>query len=112
MSAENTLKSLTEFCQSSSGDAAGQIWQGNSGTYCWNRGKTTADGTVNGVVRKLVGTDVSGRQIWAVAGSLKIAPSGDILRFTGVSKKLQKQLEQAHTVENTETDSVDAAVVA
>jgi len=109
MSAENTLKSLTNFCHSSSGDAAGQIWHGNSGTYCWNRGKTTADGTVNGVVRKLVATDISGKKIWVVAGSFKIAPSGDILRFTGVSKKLQKQLEQAHVAE---TATVDTAVLA
>lgn len=96
MSAENTLKSLTEFCQSSSGDAQGQIWQGNSGTYQWNQGKTTADGTINGVVRKLIAKDTAGKDIWVVAGSFKIAPNGTILRFTGVSKKLQKQLEQAH----------------
>lgn len=94
MSAENTLKSLTEFCQSCSGDA--RIWQGNSGTYQWNQGKTTANGTINGVVRKLIAKDTTGKDIWVVAGSFKIAPNGDILRFTGVSKQLQKQLEQAH----------------
>ena len=99
MSAENTLESLKRFCLASSGDKTEQIWQGNNGTYYWNRGKTAADGVVNGVVRKLVGTDVSGNQIWAVAGSFKISPTGAILRFTGLPSKLQKQLAQPIAVE-------------
>lgn len=90
MSAENTLNSLKQFCKANSGDE--QIWQGNTGTYYWNRGKTTTDSIVNGVVRKLVGTDVSGSKIWAVAGSFKLSPTGAILRFTGLPKKLQKEL--------------------
>lgn len=90
MSAEKIIESLKEFCIKSSGDAFGQIWHGNKATYHWNRGKTTADGTINGVVRKLAGIDSGGRQIWVVAGSLKIGPNGDILRFTGLPKKFQK----------------------
>lgn len=82
MSAEKTIDALKQFCFDSSGDTLGQTWQGNKATYHWNRGKTTADGTVNGVVRKLAGIDTSGRQIWVVAGSLKIAPNGDTLSRT------------------------------
>lgn len=89
MSAEKIIESLKEFCIESSGDTLGQIWHGNKATYHWNRGKTTADGTINGVVRKLAGTDTTGQKIWVVAGSLKIAPNGDILRFTGLPKKFQ-----------------------
>lgn len=89
MSAEKIIESLKEFCIKSSGDTLGQIWHGNKATYCWTQGKTTADGTVNGVVRKLVGVDASGRQIWVVAGSLKISAEGSILRFTGLPKKFQ-----------------------
>jgi hypothetical protein len=110
MSAENTLESLRRFCFESSGDASGQTWQGNAGTYQWTRGKTAADGIVNGVVRKLVGTDVSGSQIWAVAGSFKISPTGAILRFTGLPKKLQTQLTQPISVETREISTVPAVV--
>jgi len=110
MSAENTLESLKRFCELSTGDPAGQTWQGNNGTYHWNRGKTAADGIVNGVVRKLAGTDINGGQIWAVAGSFKISPTGAILRFTGLPKKLQTQLEQPISVETVETTVVTAVV--
>ena len=73
------------------------VWQGKSGIYQWNRGKTTANGTVNGVVRKLAGVDAGGKQIWAVAGSLKIAPTGEILRFTGLAKKVQVSIQKVIT---------------
>lgn len=76
-----------EFCKKNSGDE--QIWSGKSGTYFWNTGKTTADMVLNGVVRKLAGIDASGRKIWTVAGSFKIAENGTILRFTGLAKKDQ-----------------------
>jgi hypothetical protein len=86
MNAQNTIESLKKFCTQSSNDALGQTWQGKSGTYHWNRGRDTASGIVNGVVRKLAGIDVSGHQIWVVAGSFKIMPDGTITRFTGLSK--------------------------
>jgi hypothetical protein len=85
MSAINTLYSLEQFCQDSSGETS--RWQGNSAVYMWNEGKTTSEGIINGVVRKLAGTDASGKEIWVVAGSFKIAANGEILRFTGISKK-------------------------
>lgn len=90
MSAQNTLNNLESFCQTNSGSP--NSWQGKSGTYQWKRGKDTAIGLVNGVVRKLAGIDATGLQIWVVAGSFKIEPNGTILRFTGLPKDLQKQL--------------------
>lgn len=90
MSAEKIIESLKHFCVNSSGDPLGQTWQGNKATYQWNLGRTTEDGVVNGVVRKLESIEVSGRQIWVVAGSFKISPNGEILRFTGLPKKFQK----------------------
>ena len=93
MSADKTIEALKEFCTRNSGDALGQVWQGNKSTYHWNIGKVAATGIVNGVVRKLAGVDASGHQIWAVAGSFKIDPSGRILRFTGLPKKYQKEIE-------------------
>ena len=86
MSAINTLYSLEQFCRDSSG--LPYQWAGNSATYCWNEGKTTSEGIINGVVRKLVGVDTNGKEICVVAGSFKIAADGEILRFTGISKKL------------------------
>lgn len=91
MSVDKTIESIKEFCTKNSGDALGQTWHGNKATYHWNSGKLAADGTLNGVVRKLAGIDASGAQIWVVAGSFKISPTGQILRFTGLPKKLQTQ---------------------
>jgi hypothetical protein len=93
MSAEKTIESLKKFCVDNSGDTIGQTWHGNKSTYHWNTGKYAADGTLNGVVRKLAGVEASGSQIWVVAGSFKIASSGAILRFTGLPKKSQKAVE-------------------
>ena len=85
MNADLTINAIKQFCKDSSSDE--QIWNGNKSTYYWNIGKVTSIGIVNGVVRKLAGIDVSGKQIWAVAGSLKIMPDGKIARFTGMPKK-------------------------
>jgi hypothetical protein len=93
MNAQNTIESLKKFCTQSFNDPLGQIWKGKSGTYYWNIGRATSDGIINGVVRKLAGIDVSGHQIWVVAGSLKIMPDGSIVRFTGLSKKEWKLVE-------------------
>lgn len=90
-SAETTLKALRQYCRSKSGSE--NIWPGNSATYQWSLGKTTPDGVVNGVIRKLAGIDVSGNQIWVVAGSLKILPDGTLARFTGLPKKMQAEVK-------------------
>jgi hypothetical protein len=105
MDANATIEAVKKFCESSSGDP--QIWSGNNATYHWNIGKVTSQGIVNGVVRKLAGIDSgTGKQIWVVAGSLKISPTGEILRFTGLSKKFQPKIEVAQPV----TDEVKVTV--
>jgi len=86
------MQSLAQFCTESSGDS--QRWKGNKSTYHWNRGRDTASGEVNGVVRKLAGVDSTGFQIWVVAGSFKIATNGTILRFTGLTKENWRAVEQ------------------
>lgn len=91
MSAEYTLTQVKLWCIRQSKDE--QIWTNKGTTYHWNRGKDTVSGTVNGVVRKLAGIDPAGHQIWVVAGSLKIASNGQILRFTGIPRKIQKTFE-------------------
>jgi hypothetical protein len=87
MSAEHTLNAIKQFCELSSGDKLGQIWKGKSGTYHWNRGRTRADGVINGVVRKLDNIEPTGAEYWKLAGSLKILADGKITHFTGLSKK-------------------------
>ena len=89
--AEHTLTQLKLWCIAQSKDE--QIWTNKGTTYYWNRGKDTSTGLINGVVRKLVGRDAQGAQIWVVAGSLKINPNGTIARFTGIPSKVQKTFE-------------------
>lgn len=89
--AEYTLTQLKLWCIAQSKDE--QIWFNKDTTYQWNRGKDTATGLINGVVRKLAGIDPAGKQIWVVAGSLKINPNGTIARFTGIPSKVQKLFE-------------------
>jgi hypothetical protein len=108
MDANATIEAVKKFCESSSGDP--QIWSGNKATYQWNIGKVTEQGIVNGVVRKLAGIDVSGKQIWAVAGSLKIMPDGTIARFTGLPKKLQSKMTVAQPATVASAATVPAIV--
>jgi hypothetical protein len=91
MNAETTLIKVKQFCIADSGDE--QIWTNKGTTYYWNRGKDTPSGLVNGVVRKLAGTDATGTKIWVVAGSIKIDANGTILRWTGLPRKVQKTFE-------------------
>jgi hypothetical protein len=91
MNAEYTLTQLKLWCIAQSKDE--QIWVNKDTTYYWNRGKDTATGLINGVVRKLAGVDATGAKIWVVAGSFKIDPDGKILRFTGIPSKIQKTFE-------------------
>ena len=105
MNANSTIEAVKKFCESSSGDPF--TWSGNKSTYQWNIGKVTPQGVVNGVVRKLAGIDSgSGKQIWVVAGSLKILADGTIARFTGLPKKFQPVIEVAQPVEVTNTVTV------
>lgn len=91
MNAETTLLKVKQFCLTNSNDE--QVWTNKGTTYHWNRGKDNVNGLINGVVRKLAGVDMSGNKIWVVAGSLKIDPSGEILRWTGLPRKLQVTFE-------------------
>jgi hypothetical protein len=91
MNAETTLIKVKQFCLADSKDE--QVWTNKGTTYHWNRGKDTASGLINGVVRKVAGIDASGSRIWVVAGSLKIAANGQVLRFTGIPSKIQKTFE-------------------
>lgn len=91
MSAEQTLINVKVWCIEQSNDE--QIWTNKKGTtYHWNRGRDTYSGEINGVVRKVAGINSAGGKIWQVAGSLKIDQQGNILRFTGIPKKVQKML--------------------
>lgn len=110
MSAEKTIESLKDFCVKSSGDVLGQIWHGNKSTYHWNIGKYDANGTLNGVVRKLAGIDASGAQIWVVAGSFKIDSTGNILRFTGLPNKMKSIVESDATTPITVETAVNEKV--
>lgn len=103
MSAELTMQALVQFCKESSG--VSQRWTGNKSSYHWNRGRDTASGEINGVVRKLAGIDATGFQIWVVAGSFKIAPNGTILRFTGLTKENWRAVEQRSLQSSTITEA-------
>ena len=100
MSAEYTLTQIKVWCVTQSGDE--QIWTNKGTTYHWNRGKDTASGLLNGVIRKLAGIDTNGVKIWVVAGSLKIDPNGTVLRFTGIPRKVQKTFEPVAQPTNSE----------
>lgn len=91
MTAELTLTQVKLWCIDQSKDE--QVWTNKGTIYHWNRGKDTASGLINGVVRKLAGTDTEGKELWVVAGSFKIDPNGAILRFTGIPRKVQKTFE-------------------
>jgi hypothetical protein len=102
MSSKNTLTALESYCSNSTGNP--NKWQGKSGLYQWSLGRDSSDRVTNGVVRKFAGTSLDGKEIWTVAGSFKIKDTGEIIRFTGLPKKVQAVI-QAITV--TETDTVE-----
>lgn len=88
--AEHALELFKDHCVKSTGIA--NQWIGKSNTYQFDIGRPTANGTINGVIRKLAGTDVSGKQIWAVAGSIKIDINGEFHRGTGIPRSLMKDI--------------------
>jgi len=105
MSAINTITALEQFCNNQTGNS--QTWTGKSGIYQWNIGRSNTNGLVNGVVRKLAGIDNTGKEIWVVAGSMKIDVDGSILRFTGLSKKDQSLISGISKI-STQVKSVAA----
>ena len=93
--AEHALELFKAHCAKSTGIA--NQWIGKSNTYQFDIGRPTANGTINGVIRKLAGTDVSGKQIWAVAGSIKIDIEGEFHRGTGIPRALMKEITEQAT---------------
>jgi len=65
----------------------GTTYKGNSGTYMFIEGKTTSEGTINGVVKKL---DEQG--VAKTAGSFKVLEDGTVMRFTGIATKTSKAI--------------------
>lgn len=105
MNVQNTLESLRRYCRQSTG--VDYHWQGNKNLYAWNLGRNPdTDGVVNGVVRKYSGVDSNGSQLWTLAGSFKISPNGEILRFTGLPKKQRQYIEQPQSVNNQTLETV------
>lgn len=88
--AEYAIELFKEHCNKSTGTQ--NSWVGKSNTYQFEIGRPTANGTINGVIRKLAGIDVSGRQIWAVAGSIKVDIEGEFHRGTGIPRSLMKEI--------------------
>lgn len=92
--AEHVIELFKQHCAKSTG--VPNSWIGKSNTYQFEIGRPTANGTINGVIRKLAGIDVSGKQIWAVAGSIKVDIEGEFHRGTGIPRALMKEMtEQA-----------------
>ena len=65
----------------------GTTYKGKSGTYMYIVGRSTMDGTINGVVHKLSETG-EGR----TAGSFKILADGTVTRFTGIATKTTRAI--------------------
>jgi len=105
-----TINALENYCKNNSGSP--ETWHGRAGTYKWSLGKVTRNGILNGVVRKVAAQDVQGSQIWVVAGSFKIDPSGKILRFTGISRKDQITIEGIAAITAKATSIVNDTVEA
>jgi len=93
--AEHVIELFKSHCNSSTGKP--NQWIGKSNTYQFEIGRPTANGTINGVIRKLAGIDVSGKEIWAVAGSIKIDLEGEFHRGTGIPRSLMKDMTEQAT---------------
>lgn len=93
--AEHVIELFKEHCIKSTGTA--NSWVGKSNTYQFEIGRPTANGTINGVIRKLAGIEASGRQIWAVAGSIKVDIDGEFHRGTGIPRVLMKDMTSTAT---------------
>ncbi len=65
----------------------GTTYKGKSGTYMFVEGKTTSEGTINGVVKKF---DEQGAS--KTAGSFKILEDGSVMRFTGIATKTTRDI--------------------
>ena len=77
----------------------GTTYKGNSGTYMFVEGKTTSEGTINGVVKKL---DEQG--VAKTAGSFKILEDGTVMRFTGIATKTSTAITKEIQSQNPNTE--------
>ena len=68
----------------------GTTYKGNSGTYMFIEGKTTSEGTINGVVKKIDDAGVS-----KTAGSFKVLEDGTVLSFTGIATATSRAITKA-----------------
>ena len=87
----------------------GTTYKGNSGTYMFVEGKTTAEGTINGVVKKL---DEQGAA--KTPGSFKILEDGTVLRFTGIATKtstaITKEIQASQPAPETNNEETQEAI--
>ena len=68
----------------------GTTYKGRSGTYKYVVGKTTSEGTINGVVKKI---NEAGEE--KTAGSFKILADGTVTRFTGLATKVTRDITKS-----------------
>ena len=69
----------------------GTTYQGRSGTFMFVQGKTTEEGTINGVIKKLH-TQEDGSIVSKTAGSFKVLADGTVTRFTGIPTKTTNEI--------------------
>lgn len=87
----------------------GTTYNGPSGTYKYIVGRTTQDGTINGVVKKIHNEGVE-----KTAGSFKILSDGTVTRFTGVPTKTYRNITkqiQSQTKESEVENQPEAIAV-
>ena len=82
----------------------GTMYQGRSGTFMYVQGKTTDEGTINGVIKKMH-TQEDGAVSWKTAGSFKVLADGTVTRFTGIPTKTTNDITAEVTAEAVVTDN-------
>ena len=89
---QEVLENIRTICRTTRGDES--VYEGPSGKYKWELGRDTGNGIINGVVRKMIAEDKDGNEIYAVAGSFKIDPTGEVTRWTGLPRRFQKEASE------------------
>ena len=80
------------------------MYQGRSGTFMYVQGKTTDEGTINGVIKKMH-TQEDGIVSWKTAGSFKVLADGTVTRFTGIPTKTTNDITAEVKAEAVVTDN-------
>ena len=89
---QEVLENIRTICRTTWGDES--VYEGPSGKYKWELGRDKGNGIINGVVRKMIAEDKDGNEIYAVAGSFKIDPTGEVTRWTGLPRRFQKEASE------------------